>query len=63
VVEARHEKHGTFRQLAPVFAGTEAAGASGVVGDATPAETEELLRQVGVSGQEIEKMRREGVVP
>jgi len=62
VVEARHEKHGTFRQLAPVFAGTEAS-APCAVGDATPAETEELLRQVGVSGQEIEKMRREGVVP
>jgi len=63
VVDARHEKHGMFRQLAPIFAGTEAAGAPCAVGDATPAETEELLRQVGVSGQEIEKMRREGVVP
>ena len=63
VVEARHEKHGTFRQLAPVFAGTEATGAACAVGDATPAETEELLRQVGVSGQDIERMRREGVVP
>jgi alpha-methylacyl-CoA racemase len=63
VAEARHERHGTFRQLAPVFAGADAAGAPAAVGDATAAETEELLRQVGVSGQEIEKMRREGVVP
>lgn len=63
VAEVRHERHGTFRQLAPVFAGADAAGAPAAVGDATAAETEELLRQVGVSGQEIEKMRREGVVP
>jgi alpha-methylacyl-CoA racemase len=63
VAEARRAGHGTFRQLAPVFAGTEATGAPVEVADATPAETEELLRQVGVSAQEIEKMRREGVVP
>jgi alpha-methylacyl-CoA racemase len=63
VTTARHERHGTFRQLAPVFAGAAAAGAPAAVGDATAAETEELLRQVGVTGQEIEKMRREGVVP
>jgi alpha-methylacyl-CoA racemase len=63
VAEARHERHGTFRQLAPVLAGTQAPGSPCTVGEATPAETEELLRQVGVSGQEIEKMRREGVVP
>ena len=63
VVEARHQRHGAFRQLAPVFAGADAAGAPAAVGDATAAETEELLRQVGLSGQEIEKMRSEGVVP
>lgn len=63
LVEARHERHGTFRQLAPVLAGADATGAPYAVGDATAAETEDLLRQVGVSGQEIEKMRREGVVP
>jgi len=63
VVPARHERHGTFRQLAPVLAGTQAAGAPSVVGDATPAETEALLREVGVSAQAIEKMRREGIVP
>jgi alpha-methylacyl-CoA racemase len=62
-VEARHERHGSFRQLAPVLAGTDAPAAPYAVGDATAAETEDLLRQVGVSGQEIEKMRREGVVP
>ena len=61
--EARHERHGSFRQLAPVMAGTDATDAPYVVGEANAAETEELLRQVGVSGQEIEKMRREGVVP
>jgi len=63
VVQARHERRGTFRQLAPVLAGTQATGAPYAVGDATPAETEALLREVGVSAQAIEKMRREGVVP
>jgi alpha-methylacyl-CoA racemase len=62
-VDARHTREGSFRQLAPVLAGTDASGAPYAVGEATAAETEELLRQVGVSGQEIEKMRREGVVP
>ena len=63
VVQARHERHGSFRQLAPVLAGTQAAGAPYAVNDATPAETEALLREVGVSAQAIEKMRREGIVP
>jgi len=63
VAQARHERHGSFRQLAPVLAGTQAAGAPSAVGDATPAETEALLREVGLSAQTIEKMRREGVVP
>ena len=63
VVQARHERHGSFRQLAPVLAGTQAAGAPYAVGDATPAETETLLREVGLSEQAIAKMRSEGVVP
>jgi len=63
VVQARHERHGTFRQLAPVLAGMQATGAPYAVGDATPAETETLLREVGLREQAIEKMRREGVVP
>lgn len=63
VAQAQHARHGTFRQLAPVLAGTDATGAPYAVVDATAAETEAVLREAGVSAQAITKMRREGVVP
>ena len=63
VVQARHERYGTFRQLASVPASTGATGASYAAGDATAAETEAVLRDAGVSAHAISKMRSEGVVP
>ncbi len=59
---AQHDRHGRFRQLGPVLAGMQRSTSPYPVRDASVTDTAELLRGVGVTEQEIETMRREGVV-
>ncbi|MDD1762983.1 MAG: CoA transferase, partial [Methanothrix sp.] len=59
---AQHDRHGRFRQLGPVLAGMQRSASPYTVRDASVTDTAELLRGVGVTEQEIETMRRAGVV-
>ena len=61
-VDAAHEAHGRFRQLGPVLAGTDRTQSTYSVRDSSITDTDELLRGVGVSAQDIEKMRGAGIV-
>jgi alpha-methylacyl-CoA racemase len=60
--DAKHERHGSFRQVAPVLAGMSRAATAAEVRDASDTDTDALLREVGLSQQEIEAMRSDGVV-
>jgi alpha-methylacyl-CoA racemase len=60
--DAKHERHGNFRQLGPVLAGTSRSGSTAEVRDASVADTEALLRDAGLTEEEIETMRSQGVV-
>jgi alpha-methylacyl-CoA racemase len=62
-VEAKHDAHGTFRQVGPLFAGmTEAPSGPYTVRDATATDTDELLRAAGVSAEECAELRVTGVI-
>ena len=61
-VTAEGGGHGSFRQLAAVLAGEDRTATTYHVRDGTVTDTEALLRGVGLTEQEIEKMRRDGVV-
>ena len=61
-VDARHERHGDFRQVGPVLAGADRTQSAYSVRDGSATDTDELLRGVGMTEREIEKMRGEGIV-
>ena len=61
-VDATHETHGHFRQLGPVLAGADRTPSTYSVRASATTDTDELLRGVGVSAQELEEMRRAGIV-
>jgi crotonobetainyl-CoA:carnitine CoA-transferase CaiB-like acyl-CoA transferase len=61
-VRAEHEEHGGFRQLGPVLAGTDRTRSSYPVRSSSVTDTDELLRGIGVSEQEMERMRTEEIV-
>jgi alpha-methylacyl-CoA racemase len=61
-VQAKHDRHGEFRQVGPVLAGTDRTRSTYSVRDSATTDTDELLRGVGMTEREIEKMRSEGVV-
>jgi len=61
-VEAQHDQHGTFRQLGPVMAGIDRSAATYAVPDTSRTDTVDLLRQAGLSAQQIEEMVREGAI-
>jgi len=61
-VEARHPEHGTFPQVGPVMAGIDRSATVYDVPDGSRTDTDELLRGAGMNEQDIEKMRRDGVV-
>ena len=61
-VAAQHDQHGSFRQLSPVLAGEDRTRTASRVRDSAVTDTDQLLRGVGLTGQEIEKMRRDGIV-
>jgi len=60
--EATHPENPNFRQLAPVLAGMKQPDGPVDALVATETDTEELLREAGLSAQEIEKLRADGVV-
>jgi alpha-methylacyl-CoA racemase len=61
-VDARNVQHGTFEQVGPVMAGIDRSATAYAVPDPSTTDTIELLRQVGLSEPEIDKLRSEGVV-
>ena len=61
-VDARHERHGDFRQVGSVLAGADRTQSAYSVRDGSVTDTDELLRGVGMTEREIEKMRGEGIV-
>ena len=60
--EAVHDRHGSFRQLSPILAGMPRSGGPIEVPDTSVTDTDGLLRDAGLSEEEIARMRREGVV-
>ncbi len=61
-VEAEHPKHGRFRQLVAMLAGSERSGATERVPDANITDTDALLAAAGYTSAEIADLRRDGVV-
>jgi alpha-methylacyl-CoA racemase len=61
-VDAKDDEHGSFGQLGPVLAGEDRTRSTYDVPSPTATDTDELLLGVGVTEQQIEKLRREGVV-
>lgn len=61
-LEAEHPEHGRFRQLGPVLAGTTRPAQPLAVPDAGRTDTDALLREAGLSADEIEGLRAGGVV-
>jgi alpha-methylacyl-CoA racemase len=61
-VDAEDEEHGSFRQLGPVLAGATRADSTYDVPDASKTDTDELLNGIGLSDEEIEKLRGEGII-
>ena len=61
-VDVAHERHGPFRQLGPVLAGATRAAGAHAVRDSSATDTDELLGAAGLSRDEIEELRRGGVV-
>jgi alpha-methylacyl-CoA racemase len=61
-VEAKHDEHGSFCQVGALLAGMNALEEPVTVRDAGVTDTDVLLRETGLSAEEIEKMRSEGIV-
>jgi len=61
-VEAEHPEHGTFRQVAPAFAGMERPAGKVEVPDWSKTNTDEILAEAGISSDEIQKMRDAGII-
>ena len=62
IVDAVHPAEGSFRQVAPVLAGTVRADGPQPVPDASTTDTDELLASAGFSSAERAKLREAGVV-
>jgi alpha-methylacyl-CoA racemase len=62
IVDANHETEGAFRQLGPVWAGTDKARRRFTVRDATRTDTNDLLSRAGYTLDEIASLRDEGAV-
>ncbi len=60
--EVHHPSAGRFRQVAPVLAGQLRGEAAVEAGDADRSDTERLLREAGVSAEQIEALRDRGAV-
>jgi alpha-methylacyl-CoA racemase len=60
--EARHAKHGRFRQLGPVLAGSGPARGDELLRDADASDAAALLRAAGYSASEIDALVAAGTV-
>jgi alpha-methylacyl-CoA racemase len=60
--EVEHPEHGSFRQVAPAFAGMERPKGPVRVPDWSQTNTRELLAEAGVPADEINRMCDEGIV-
>ena len=60
--EARHPENPSFRQLAPVLAGMKQPDGPVDALVASETDTDELLREAGLSAREIQDLRADGVV-
>jgi alpha-methylacyl-CoA racemase len=61
-VPAKHEEHGSFRQVGPVLAGAPRDGAPALLRSPAHTDTDEVLRAAGFAPGEIEMLRVAGVV-
>ena len=61
-VWAQHPRHGRFRQLGPVLAGTPRKTGANVLRDATETDTDEVLRAAGLGRSQIDKLRSDGII-
>jgi alpha-methylacyl-CoA racemase len=61
-VRAQHPRHGTFRQLAPLLAGTDRTATGQRVPDASITDTDALLAAAGMDAAEIAALRSGGVI-
>jgi len=60
--EARSAAHGSFRQLAPVLAGTVRSDGAVALPDPSRTETDALLLEAGYSTDELRTLRESGVI-
>lgn len=60
--EAVHPEHGTFRQVAPAFAGMERPTGPVPVPDWSQTNTDDLLTEAGLSSDAIARMRADGII-
>lgn len=60
--EALHPEHGSFRQVAPAFAGMQRSDGPVEVPDWSRTDTDELLAEAGVSEAEIMRLREAGII-
>ena len=61
-LEAKHPEHGGFRQVGPVLAGGRREQPAHRVRSEAETDTDALLREVGMTKQQIEELRHAGVV-
>jgi alpha-methylacyl-CoA racemase len=59
---AEHPKEGVFEQVAPVLAGQTRSEGAVPAGDATRSDTEALLREAGLSADQIAALRERGAI-
>jgi alpha-methylacyl-CoA racemase len=62
LIDTAHPQRGNVRQVGPILAGAERTQSTYSLPDSSMTDTDELLRGVGVSQPQIDKMRRDGVV-
>ena len=61
-MRAREAEHGEFEQVGPVLAGGVREQPLHAVPDPDATDSEALLGETGMSGQEIEKLLADGVI-
>jgi len=61
-VDAKHPRHGRFRQVGPVLAGSTRGSEPYAVPDTERTDTEELLLAAGLAATDVERLRSQGVV-
>ena len=62
LIDAVHAQRGNIRQLRTILAGADRTQSTYSLPDSSTTDTDELLRGVGVSQPQIDKMRGDGVV-